>query len=253
MSKKVDILQGERDIDKANIKTLINEKSALDYKLKEAQLEIKRLLANRPLSISNASEGARASDGSAIVGAPTAQSAKKIEFAINQDLVSNYLISVEELLRAVKSSVASNILVAMKSIVLCVRKLSENVDEFEGILRDYEQDDEVVSRTNSTLFNKQFEKLSLARNTVSNCLSDLISTAKENAKTSNTDNRLKAEVESSKLTNSITELVAMIKNIVAGTNDSMSSSITAKNPNNNGAAKSSGKVKKRIKYTLDNT
>ena len=173
-------------------------------KLKEALLEIKRLKGTGSnFSTSNTNS----------LAAPV------FTYSFDQNLFTNYMLSVDELHKAAKSNTASDVLIAMKSIVMNVRKISESADNFEVELRAFK----------GKINQEEFESLRVFRNDVSSNLSNLITSAKQGATSPSKTTLANMDSASTTLTNSIQWIKDKTKDKNGGSSAAVSASASKLN------------------------
>ncbi|CAG8669860.1 31597_t:CDS:10 [Gigaspora margarita] len=177
LSIKNDDLYSEKEQSIAKIKSLSEEVNEWKSKYEKVKTELRNL----KVDIVNDSSLAPTPDG-----------------AIDESRIVAYQVAIDDLLRAGRSEVSSNVLVAMKSIVIACKGITEEVDIYE-------------QRKGSLMKAEDKEKLHTLKTKFSATLTNLMTAAKNHATGYGISPVSLLDAAASHLTASVVEMVKHVK------------------------------------------
>ncbi|CAG8693285.1 5531_t:CDS:10, partial [Dentiscutata erythropus] len=188
LSIKNDDLYSEKEQSIAKIKSLSEEVNDWKSKYEKVKTELRNLKATSSfyketpkIDIMNDNSLSPTQDG-----------------AIDESKIVAYQVAIDDLLRAGRSEVSSNVLVAMKSIVIACKGITEEVDAYE-------------QRRNSSMKAEDKEKLNTLKSKFSATLQQLMTAAKNHATGYGVSPVSLLDAAASHLNASVVEMVKHVK------------------------------------------
>ncbi|CAG8568124.1 289_t:CDS:10 [Acaulospora morrowiae] len=188
LSGKYDELCSEKDQDATRIKDLTTEVNEWKSKYEKIKIELRNLKATSSF-FREAPKVDIVKDNSL---APTPDG------AIVESKIVAYQVAIDDLLRAGRSDAPANVLIAMKSIVIACKSITEDVDE-------YEQNRASLMKTEDK------DKLHALKSKLSATLTNLMTAAKNHATGYGISPVSLLDAAASHLTASIVDLVKLVK------------------------------------------
>ncbi|CAG8485028.1 4490_t:CDS:10 [Diversispora eburnea] len=188
LSMQNDDLYSEKEQDSAKIKTLTVEVNEWKSKYEKVKIELRNLKATSSF-FKETPKIDVIKDNSL---APTPDG------AIDESKIIAYQISIDDLLRAGRSDVPANVLMAMKSIVIACKSITEEVDQYE-------------QRKISIMKTEDKDKLYSLKTKLSATLTNLMTAAKNHATGYGISPVSLLDAAASHLTASVVDLVKLVK------------------------------------------
>ncbi|KAJ3015900.1 component of the polarisome [Thoreauomyces humboldtii] len=195
LSRKNEELLGERDRDRTTIKQLKDE---LAQSRESSRSNNNGRQQNDYANSSNSNTAREGTSSAPFASQPG--SGNDDQGVIDRNRISAYQSAVDDLLRAARSDIPTSVLVAMKSIVIACKNITEDTEDFEN-----------SNAAQAVLTDSDRDRLADTKNRLASALNNLMNAAKVHATALGTANVAHLDAAATHLTATIVELVKVVR------------------------------------------